>query len=108
MKQETQSKWGKIDKSNQCKDYSKWKAREKYRENSMRFKRESLEHVWKCKNAKEFMEKNWIEVIEEKIWKGENGKDNAKLVKVLRGDPTVEMCKYSKRFVGVAKKERKA
>lgn len=53
------------------------------------------------------MERNWIEIVEEKIRRGKNEEVIKKLVEVLKGDPIVEICKYSKRFEEAAKKERK-
>lgn len=59
---------------------------------------ENSEHVWKYREARNYMKEEWGRVIEEKglLEVGEDYRKN--LVGLLKDDPIVEICLYIKKI----------
>lgn len=66
--------------------------------------KESLEHIWVCQKARETIKEEWVKDVEEKglAKRGEGYRNN--LIEVLKGEPIIGICKYSREFEERARK----
>lgn len=60
--------------------------------------KESLEHIWVCLKAKEGMQKEWVDEIEELGLWGDEDNIREKMISILKGEPRIGLCRYSRRF----------
>lgn len=68
---------------------------------------ENVEHIWGCERAREFMEEDWVRVVEEKGLAEGGERAREALIKMLRGDPIEEVCMFSRKFEEIARKKQR-
>lgn len=54
---------------------------------------ESFQHVWVCREAREKIDRKWVEEVEKRVGTGKEIERN--LMELLKGDPIVGICEYS-------------
>lgn len=98
---ETREQWARLRCGNLGRSKSKGFKDERCR--VCKEEEESLEHIWRCRAAKEGMGKEWVRTIEEMGLREGGEKSRKTQIEMLKGDPIENICKYSKKFEDMAR-----